>query len=75
MVLGLICTVAALIGYWAMTLSPVEGAVVTLRGVRGLLAGQSGYFVGGLLTGPLFGWLGCRWATRRTGEAPLPRPS
>jgi len=65
MVLGFVCTVAALAGYCAMTLSPVEGAVVTLPGVRGLLAGQWRWALGGLLTGPLFGWLGHRWRTRR----------
>src|SRR5581483_9634600 len=62
---GFLCTIAALLGYMAMTLSPVEGAVVSLRGVRGLLVGQSAYAVGGMLTGPLFGWLGYRWRSRR----------
>jgi Family of unknown function (DUF6518) len=64
-ILGFVCTIAALVGYWAMTLSPIEGAVVTLRGVRGLLVGQSAYAVGGVVTGPLFGWLGYRWRTQR----------
>lgn len=63
--LGFVCTIAALVGYCAMTLSPMEGAVVTLRGVRGLLVGQLAYAVAGLLTGPLLGWLGYRWRTRR----------
>jgi hypothetical protein len=48
-----------------MTLSPIEGAAVTVRGVRGLLVGQWIYVGGGLLTGPLFGWLGNRWRTHR----------
>jgi hypothetical protein len=64
-ILGLVCTFAALAGYWAMTLSPVEGAQVSVRAVRGLLFSQSRLVVGGLLTGPLFGWLGYRWRTRR----------
>jgi Family of unknown function (DUF6518) len=64
-ILGFVCTIAALVGYWAMTLSPIEGAVVTVRGVRGLLVGQSAYAVGGVLTGPFFGWLGYRWRTQR----------
>lgn len=63
--LGFVCTIAALVGYWTMTLSPIEGAVVTVRGVRGLLAGQTTYALGALLTGPLFGWLGYRRRTRR----------
>jgi hypothetical protein len=71
MVLGFLCTLAALAGYWAMTLSPVEGAVVTLRGVRGLVVGQSNYVLGALLSGPLFGWLGYRWGTRRDWKSAL----
>lgn len=63
--LGLACTVAALLGYCAMTLSPVEGASVTIAGVRGLLIGQWRWALGGVVTGPLFGWLGFRWHTRR----------
>jgi hypothetical protein len=63
--LGFACTTAALVGYWAMTLSPIEGATLTLRGVRGLVVGQRGYALGGILTGPVFGWLGYRWRTRR----------
>jgi hypothetical protein len=62
--LGLACTLAALAGYCAMTLSPVEGAVVTLAGVRGLLVGQWRWVAGALVTGPLFGWLGHRWRRR-----------
>lgn len=63
--LGFVCTIAALAGYWAMTLSPIEGAVVTLHGVRDLLFWQSAYAAGALLTGPLFGWLGYRWRNQR----------
>jgi hypothetical protein len=70
-ILGLLGPLAALVGYWAMTLSPVEGAVVTVRGVRGLLIGQSVYVVGGLLTGPLFGWFGSRWRSRRDWRSGL----
>jgi hypothetical protein len=62
---GFGCTVAALVGYSAMTLSPLEGAVVSTTEVRGLLVGQAVYAAGGFLTGPLFGWLGYRW---RAGE-------
>jgi hypothetical protein len=63
-ILGAASTLAALVGYWAMTLSPIEGAVVTLGGVRALVVGQAAYAVGGVVTGPLFGWLGHRWSTR-----------
>lgn len=68
---GFACTIAALVGYSAMTLSPIEGAVVTSREVLGLLTGQSAYVVGGLLTGPLFGWLGYRWRTQRDRKSAL----
>lgn len=64
-VFGFGCTVAALMGYSAMTLSPIEGAVVSMQEVRGLVIGQGAYVVGGLLTGPLFGWFGYRWRTSR----------
>jgi hypothetical protein len=69
--LGLVCTFAALGGYWTMTLSPLEGAEITARGVRGLLASQSALIAGGLLTGPLFGWLGHRWRTDREWRSAL----
>jgi len=59
--LGLACTFAALIGYWVMTLSPIEGARLTAYGIRGLLVSQSLVIVGGLVTGPVCGWLGNRW--------------
>jgi hypothetical protein len=68
---GAACTLAALAGYWAMTLSPVEGAVVTAAGIRGLLAGQGLYAVGGLVSGPLFGWIGYRWRAQRDWRAGL----
>lgn len=64
--LGLGCTLVALAGYWAMTLSPLEGARVTARGIEGLLLGQASFAIGGLVTGPLFGWLGYRWRSGRS---------
>jgi hypothetical protein len=71
MTIGFLATLAALVGYWAMTLSPIEGASVTITGIRGLVIGQSGYLVGGVVTGPLFGWLGNRWRTRRDWPSAL----
>ncbi len=71
-VLGLVVTVSALLGYFAMTYSPMEihpwsfdrftaGMVaVTTRGWYNPL-----YILGGLVTGPLFGLLGQRWRVRR----------
>jgi hypothetical protein len=66
-VVGLVSTVAALFGYWAMTVSPMEG--VALRSAPSAavawLGGNVVYWLAGLVTGPVFGYLGCRW--RRDG--------
>jgi hypothetical protein len=71
--LGLVVTVSALLGYFAMTYSPMEihpwsidrftlGMVaVTTRGWYNPL-----YILGGLVSGPLFGLLGQRWRVRRS---------
>lgn len=64
-VFGTAGTLAALGGYWLMTLSPVEGAELSARGFRGLLISQSVLVLGAFVTGPLFGWLGYRWRTDR----------
>jgi Family of unknown function (DUF6518) len=63
--LGLACTYAALLGYLLMTLSPVENAHLTAATVRGFLLSERKVFVGGIVTGPLFGWFGWRWRTKR----------
>jgi uncharacterized protein DUF6518 len=63
--LGLACTYAALLGYAAMTLSPVENAHLTLAGLRGFAVSERSVLLGGIVTGPLFGWFGQQWRTRR----------
>jgi hypothetical protein len=63
--LGLACTYAALLGYGLMTLSPVEHAHLTLAAVHGFLVSERAVLVGGIATGPLFGWFGQQWRTRR----------
>jgi len=63
--LGLACTYAALLGYGIMTLSPVENAHVTMATLRGFVVSERLVLVGGIVTGPLFGWFGHRWRTRR----------
>jgi Family of unknown function (DUF6518) len=66
-VLGLAATFAALLGYFAMTLSPMEGvalADVPSR-IAPLLAAQRLWIAGGVVMGPLFGYLGCIWRTKR----------
>jgi hypothetical protein len=62
--LGLGATAAALTGYWLMTDSPVEGAQYTLANAHGFLVSNTFTVVGGLVSGPLFGWFGHRWRTR-----------
>jgi hypothetical protein len=63
--LGLACTMAAIGGYGLMTLSPVEGAELTRESVAGFVRSQQHFILGGLLTGPLFGWFGYGWRRRR----------
>jgi hypothetical protein len=63
--LGLACTYAALLGYGLMTVSPIEHAHITVATVRGFLVSERVVFVGGIVTGPLFGWFGQQWRTRR----------
>ncbi len=63
--LGLACTYVALLGYGVMTLGPLEHAHVTLATVRGFVGSERSVLVGGIVTGPFFGWLGWRWRVRR----------
>ena len=61
MLLGLGCTYAALLGYGLMTLSPIENAHLTLNSALAFCRSEAPVLVGGLATGPLFGWFGYRW--------------
>lgn len=63
--IGLGSTAAALAGYGLMTDSPLEGAHYTLANAQGFVVSNSFWFVGALITGPLFGWFGQQWRTRR----------
>jgi hypothetical protein len=63
--LGLACTYAALLGYGLMTLSPIEHAHLTVATVRGFFISERSVLIGGIVTGPLFGWFGQQWRTRR----------
>jgi hypothetical protein len=68
---GLACTVAALVGYWLMTDSPVEGSQYTLGLARAFFISNYRVVIGALATGPLFGWLGQQWKTHRSLTGPL----
>lgn len=69
--LGLLVTVSALIGYFAMTYSPIEIHPWTLERFRaGIIAVTTtgynpAYILVGIVTGPLFGVLGQQWRARR----------
>ena len=65
MLLGFGCTFAAFAGYGLMTLSPVENAHLTTTTVAGFARSEAPVELGALLTGPLFGWFGQQWRTRR----------
>jgi hypothetical protein len=67
---GLVVTMAALAGYFAMSNSPMEGAPLDRFFDRVVTMISSGYnplwIVGGILTGPLYGFLGHRWRVARS---------
>jgi hypothetical protein len=63
--LGFACTLAALVGYGLMTLSPVENADLTLQSGVAFIRSELGVFGGAVVTGPLFGWFGYRWRSGR----------
>ena len=67
MLVGLVATGAALVGYLVMTVSPIES--VPLREFPHAAVAFAGsnllWIVGGAVTGPLFGLLGQQWRTGR----------
>jgi hypothetical protein len=68
MVLGLTAVVSALAGYFALTISPLESVPLSHfpSDLIDLARGQLPNIVGGLVTAPLFGFLGQRWRTERS---------
>ncbi len=64
---GLVASMSALAGYFLMIMGPFEGGQwnFTLREAHGLLMSNTLNIVGGLVTGPLYGFLGQRWRTRQ----------
>ena len=69
--LGLAATWLAVLAYVVMIVSPMEGVHLTPRTFASSLASQWLWFAGGLITGPLYGWLGRWWRTRRSAVAAL----
>lgn len=59
------CTAAALAGYFLLTDSPLEGAQYSLANARGFVVSSHTVLLGAVVTGPLFGWFGQQWRTRR----------
>ena len=73
MIVGVVVTEAALLGYFAMTYSPLEIHPWSLdRFVDGMIAITTrgfynpAFIISGLITGPAFGLLGQRWRVRRS---------
>jgi Family of unknown function (DUF6518) len=63
---GLAATWLAVIGYVLMIDSPMEGVHPTVRVVTATVRSQWPWWLGGLVSGPLYGVLGWLWRSRRS---------
>ncbi|MGA9858740.1 MAG: hypothetical protein WBQ18_12825 [Solirubrobacteraceae bacterium] len=63
---ALLCVVVALFGFIAMTWSPIEGASPRISQMPSIVFSQIRWFVLGVLTAPVMGWLGFRWRETRS---------
>src|SRR5690349_9398388 len=69
---GLLATVAALVGFYLLTTFVVDLGHHGIAGdLRLELSANRGYFEGGLVTGPIFGALGCWWRQTQTLPASI----
>lgn len=68
-VVGWLATMAALVGYGLMTVSPIENAPFTVDSFVAFVRSNVLWFAGALISGPFFGWLGLRWRDRRDRTA------
>jgi len=69
---GLFATVSALAGFYLLTTFVVDlGHNGAIGDLRLEFTANRGYFEGGLVTGPLFGALGCWWRQTRTLPASI----
>ncbi len=66
--LGLVAVMAALLGYFAMTVSPVEGVPASRFWPALLVMARANrlWIAGGVLTAPLYGLLGRQWRAGRS---------
>lgn len=66
-IIGLVVTYSALLGYSAMGLTPLEGVHISQQhaAVGAVLHSERRFFIGGLFTGPLYGALGHYWREKR----------
>ena len=71
MAAGLVVTYAALIGYFAMTLSPIEGVSLSHVSLVAELRSQLHVLVPALASGPLCGLCGYWWRVRRAPAAAI----
>jgi hypothetical protein len=71
MLVGLVAVLSALVGYFAMTASPLEGVAVgrVPAALAAVARGNGLWIAGGLVTAPLYGLLGQRWRVRRSWTA------
>jgi len=63
---GAVATFAALLGYFAMTLSPIEGVTLAQIHPAAFLASQAHVLLPAVVSGPVWGWLGYRWRVARS---------
>ena len=68
---GLASSWLSVLAYVLMIVSPMEGAHLTPGTFASSLVSQWPWFAGGLVAGPLYGWLGHRWRARRSPAAAL----
>lgn len=66
---GWLATVAALVGYGLMVISPVEHAHFTVQAFAAFARSNRLWFAGATLSGPMFGILGRWWAASRAWPA------
>lgn len=69
--IGAVSTQVGLTSYVLMTVSPFEGVALGAApaAAAAMTAANMSWVVLGILTGPLYGWLGYRWRTARSAVA------